>query len=92
MINHKSIIYQNINWFTLEQTENVIKSASEIKATGTTGAYTINFENLEKKISEVKTILQTTTKSSMDLQTLDFVIDQLRYIYNLQFTIYTIYN
>lgn len=63
----------------LEQTENVFKSASEIKATGTTGAYNNQFENMEKKISEIRNILQTTTKSSTDLQTLNNVIDQLRY-------------
>lgn len=61
-----------------EQTENVFKSASEIKATGTTGAYNNQFETMEKKISEVRNILQTTTKSSTDLQTLNDVIDQLR--------------
>lgn len=62
----------------LEQTENVIKSASEIKTTGAAGAYTVEFENMEKKISEAKNILQTTTKSSIDLQTLNDVIDQLK--------------
>lgn len=34
---------------------------------------------MEKKISEAKNILQTTTKSSMDLETLNSVIDQLKY-------------
>lgn len=63
---------------SLEQTENVIKSASEIKTTGAAGAYTVEFENMEKKISEAKNILQTTTKSSTDLQTLNNVIDQLK--------------
>lgn len=70
----------NINYFKLEQTENVIKSASEIKATGAAGAYTVEFENMEKKISEVKVMLQTTTKSSSDLQTLNEVIDKLKYV------------
>jgi len=63
----------------LEQTEKVFKSASEIKATGTTGAYNNQFENMEKKISEIRNLLQTTTKSSTDLQTLNNIIDQLRY-------------
>lgn len=72
------IISFELTCFDLEQTENVIKSASEIKATGAAGAYTVEFENMEKKISEAKNILQTTTKSSMDLQTLNDVIDQLR--------------
>jgi len=61
-----------------EQTEKIINSASEIKATGASGAYTVEFENMEKKISEVKNILQTTTKSSQVFQTLNEVIDQLR--------------
>lgn len=59
----------------------MIKSASEIKATGAAGAYTVEFDNMEKKINEVKNILQTTTKSSTDLQTLNDVIDQLRYLH-----------
>lgn len=59
----------------------MIKSASEIKATGAAGAYTVEFDNMEKKINEVKNILQTTTKSSIDLQTLNDVIDQLRYLW-----------
>jgi coxsackievirus/adenovirus receptor len=63
-----------------EQTEKIINSASEIKATGASGAYTVEFENMEKKISEVKNILQTTTKSSQVFQTLNEVIDQLRYL------------
>lgn len=58
----------------------MIKSASEIKATGAAGAYTVEFDNMEKKINEVKNILQTTTKSSIDFQTLNDVIDQLRYL------------
>ncbi|XP_050439565.1 laminin subunit beta-1-like [Adelges cooleyi] len=62
----------------IEQTDNVIKSASEIKATGASGAYTVEFENMEKKITDVKNILHSTTKSSIDLQTLNEVIDQLR--------------
>lgn len=61
-----------------EQTDNVIKSASEIKATGAAGAYTVEFENMEHKISEVKNALQSSTKTSVDLHTLNDVIDQLR--------------
>ena len=64
--------------FYTEQTDKIIKSASEIKATGAAGAYTVEFENMDKKISEVKNILQTTTKSSQVFQTLNEVIDQLR--------------
>lgn len=76
---------------TLEQTEKVFKSASEIKATGTTGAYNNQFETMEKKISEIRNILQTTTKSSTDLHTLNEVIDQLRYLSytNTLITLYT---
>lgn len=62
----------------VEQTDNVIKSASEIKATGAAGAYTVEFENMEHKISEVKNMLQSSTKTSTDLHTLNDVIDQLR--------------
>lgn len=68
-----------MNYLKLEKTDNVIKSASEIKATGAAGAYTVEFENMEKIISEVKTIMQTTTQSSTDLQTLNDIIDQLKY-------------
>lgn len=46
---------------------------------------------MEKKISEIRNILQTTTKSSTDLQTLNDVIDQLRYLSytNILITVYT---
>jgi len=47
---------------------------------------------MEKKISEIRNILQTTTKSSTDLQTLNEVIDQLRYLSYTKNTLITLYN
>jgi len=63
-----------------EKTNEAIKSASEIKQTGATGAYTREFENMEKKIGEVKQLLESTEVSTNDLENLEKLIEALRYI------------
>lgn len=65
-------------WF-VEQTERVIQAASEIKRTGATGAYTQEFELMERKLNDVRQYLQNTTKSSLDLTQIDKLVDDLRY-------------
>ncbi|XP_059469528.1 laminin subunit beta-1 isoform X2 [Neocloeon triangulifer] len=61
-----------------ERTNRAIQSASDIKQTGATGAYTREFENMEKKISEVKQLLESSKVSSSDLDNLRNNIDDLR--------------
>lgn len=61
-----------------EQTERVIQAASEIKRTGATGAYTQEFETMERKLNDVRQYLQNTTRSSLDLTQIDKLVDDLR--------------
>ncbi|XP_065338114.1 laminin subunit beta-1 isoform X2 [Cloeon dipterum] len=61
-----------------EKTKSAIESASEIKQTGATGAYTREFENMEKEIGEVKQLLESTEVSSHDLEGLQKMIEDLR--------------
>ncbi|XP_054279344.1 laminin subunit beta-1 [Macrosteles quadrilineatus] len=61
-----------------EQTEKVILAAGEIKRTGATGAYTQEFDRMEKQLSDIKQLLQNTTKSSVDLEHIDAFVEQLR--------------
>lgn len=61
-----------------EQTDKVILAAKEIKRTGATGAYTQEFDRMEKQLNDVKQLLQNTTKSSVDLGHIDTYLEQLR--------------
>ncbi|XP_075218526.1 laminin subunit beta-1-like [Lycorma delicatula] len=61
-----------------EETKRVINAAKEIKRTGATGAYTQEFETMEKKLEEVKLLLQNTAKSSVDLGVLENIVDTFR--------------
>ncbi|XP_039299299.1 laminin subunit beta-1 isoform X2 [Nilaparvata lugens] len=64
------------NWDSIlsslhDETVRVIDAAKEIKRTGASGAYTKEFEIMENHLKEVKQLLQNTTKSSIDLGTLE---------------------
>ncbi|KAF4532826.1 hypothetical protein B566_EDAN002677 [Ephemera danica] len=61
-----------------DKTYEAIHNASEIKQTGATGAYTREFENMEKKLDEVRQLLENTTVSSTDLEDLELIIEDLR--------------
>jgi len=61
----------------------VIQAASEIKQTGATGAYTREFEKLEKQLDEVKQLLENTTVSPQDLERLENLVEKFRYELNL---------
>ncbi|XP_046682808.1 laminin subunit beta-1 isoform X2 [Homalodisca vitripennis] len=61
-----------------EETDKVIQAAREIKRTGATGAYTQEFDIMEKELKDVKQLLQNTTKSTIDLGHIDTYIDKLR--------------
>jgi mevalonate kinase len=65
-----------------DQTERVIQAASEIKQTGATGAYTREFEKMEKQLNEVAQFLQNTTVSSDDLERLENLVERYRYEIN----------
>jgi len=56
----------------------VIQAASEIKQTGATGAYTREFEKLEKQLDEVKQLLENTTVSPQDLERLENLVEKFR--------------
>lgn len=60
------------------QTAKVINDASNIKQTGASGAYTKEFELLEKKIEDVKTLVENTTRSSHDLNVMLATIDEMK--------------
>lgn len=61
-----------------EQTDELINRAKRIKSQGATGAYTKEFENMEKKISHIRNILDNTTISVKDISDIDDVIANLR--------------
>lgn len=60
------------------QTDSVIAAAMEIMKTGATGSYTKEFESVEKKIEDIKQLLQNTTASSEQLKTLDKLIEDAK--------------
>lgn len=53
------------------QTEQVVVAAGQIRETGATGAYTREFETMETKLSEVRTLLLNTTLSGRELSQLE---------------------
>ncbi|KAI5734580.1 hypothetical protein M8J77_008341 [Diaphorina citri] len=71
------------NWDSIlrglaDQTTKVITDASNIKQTGASGAYTKEFELLEKKIEDVKALVENTTRSSHDLTVMLTTIDDMK--------------
>ena len=60
------------------QTTEVLKSASEIRLKGATGAYSRQFETMVKKIDEVKQVLDETRLSANQLGDLESLVNQLR--------------
>lgn len=61
-----------------DQTDDIIERAKLIKTQGATGAYTKEFEDVEKKIETIRDILNNTTVSSKDIKKLNDNIDRLR--------------
>ncbi|XP_046407142.1 laminin subunit beta-1 isoform X2 [Ischnura elegans] len=61
-----------------DETNAVIEAASKIKQTGATGAYTREFEKMEKRLEEVRQLLKNTTVSTLDLESMQKLIDGLR--------------
>ncbi|XP_071442864.1 laminin subunit beta-1 isoform X2 [Hetaerina americana] len=60
-----------------DQTNEVIDAASKIKQTGATGAYTREFERMEKRLDEIRQLVKNTTVSTHDLENMQNLIDSL---------------
>lgn len=60
------------------QTDSIIERAKQIKLQGATGAYTKEFEDVEKKIDTIRNILNNTTVSTKDIKKINDNIDRLR--------------
>lgn len=76
------------NWDSIlhdltNQTNKIITEALTIKQTGASGAYTKEFETLEKRIDEVKILVENTTRSSHDLSVMLKSIDEIKSQVNL---------
>lgn len=60
------------------QTDSIIERAKLIKLQGATGAYTKEFEDVEKNIETIRNILNNTTVSTKDIKKINDHIDRLR--------------
>lgn len=60
------------------QTDSIIERAKLIKQQGATGAYTKEFEDVEKNIETIRNILNNTTVSTKDIKKINDHIDRLR--------------
>lgn len=60
------------------QTDSIIERAKQIKLQGATGAYTKEFEDVEKNIETIRNILNNTTVSTKDIKKINDNIDRLR--------------
>lgn len=60
------------------ETESVIVRAKQIKTQGATGAYTKEFEDIEKKLDVIRNILNSTDVSTRDIKKINSKIDALR--------------
>lgn len=61
-----------------EQTKRTIDEASEIKQIGATGAYTKEFNAMEKKLAQIRSLLDNTTISANDINGLESLENELR--------------
>lgn len=60
------------------QTDNIIDRAKLIKLQGATGAYTKEFEEVEKKLDTIRAIMHNSTISGQDIKKINENIDKLR--------------
>lgn len=60
------------------ETKRVIDEAKKIKTVGATGAYTKEFEAMEKKLAIIRNLLDKTSVSAQDITALEKVVDQVR--------------
>lgn len=61
-----------------EDTKRVIEEAKQIKTTGATGAYTKEFDAMEKQIASIRDVLSNATISSKDINELEKLEEDLR--------------
>lgn len=61
-----------------EETKRVIEEAKQIKTTGATGAYTKEFDAMEKQIASIRSVLNNVTISSQDIRVLENLEEDLR--------------
>ena len=61
-----------------EETNSVIEQAKQIKTVGTTGAYTKEFDAMEKKLGVIRNLLTNTSVSAQDISDLDNRVAELR--------------
>lgn len=71
------------NWDSIlnslrEETKRVIEEAKQIKTTGATGAYTKEFDAMEKQIATIRSLLTNATISSQDIRELEALEENLR--------------
>lgn len=60
------------------QTEQIVVAAGQIRETGATGAYTREFETMENKLTEVRTLLTNTTLSGRELTLLTELFETIK--------------
>lgn len=61
-----------------DQTRRTIEEASEIKKVGATGAYTKEFDVMDKKLGQIKQLLDNTTISTNDINKLENLEKEIR--------------
>lgn len=61
-----------------EETKRVIEEAKQIKTTGATGAYTKEFDAMEKQITSIRGVLSNASISSQDIRDLENLEENLR--------------
>lgn len=61
-----------------EDTLRTIEEAKQIKTTGATGAYTKEFDSMEKKLGAIKALLSNATVSTQDISQLDELVLDLK--------------
>lgn len=67
--------------FFSERTQSLIAAAGEIKQSGAKGAYSSEFESMEKKIQDVMHMLLSSNMTAESLVSLDVLIQELRYVH-----------
>lgn len=61
-----------------EDTKRAIEEAKNIKTVGATGAYTKEFDDMDKKLKQIRQLLDNTTVSAQDINALEQVVLNLR--------------
>lgn len=65
-----------------EETRRAIEEAKQIKTTGATGAYTKEFDAMDRKLGLIRSLLDNTTVSTQDVTTVEQIENDLRQYLN----------